>query len=92
MATQDEIKKQIKRVVLIERLQLEDITAEEIGDDTPLFDGGLALDSVEAFEVIVGVEELFGMSLNEVPEHELRESLRTVASIARLVSDNTGSA
>ena len=43
-----ELKKQI-----IEVLNLEDVTPEEIDNDAPLFGEGLGLDSIDALELIV---------------------------------------
>ena len=46
-----ELKKQI-----IEVLNLEDVTPEEIDNDAPLFGEGLGLDSIDALELIVDDE------------------------------------
>ncbi len=48
--------------VLIRRLNLE-ITPEKIDDDSPLFGMGLGLDSIDSLELVVGVEEEFGVSV-----------------------------
>ncbi|WP_304224598.1 phosphopantetheine-binding protein [Gracilinema caldarium] len=48
--------------VLIHRLNLE-ITADKIDDDSPLFGMGLGLDSIDSLELVVGVEEEFGVSV-----------------------------
>lgn len=54
------------RDMIAERLNL-GINAEDIADDRPLFDpnqpGSLGLDSIEALEIVVGVEELFGVRI-----------------------------
>jgi len=49
---------------LIDRLRL-DCRAEEIDDDTFLFSGGLALDSIAAADIIVGLQFRFGVLLSE---------------------------
>ncbi|MCC3372468.1 phosphopantetheine-binding protein [Cohnella sp. REN36] len=81
----EEIKQTVKEKLLVERLELEDVTPEEIGDDTPLFGEGLGLDSVEAFEVMVGLEAVFGVMVEGIPADRLREHLFNVSSIARFV-------
>lgn len=60
--TQNEIKARLKQM-LIERLFL-NVTPEEIPDDEPLMDA-LGIDSVALFEVVVGLEDEFGITLDE---------------------------
>jgi acyl carrier protein len=52
--------------VLIEGLNLEDITPEEIEDNIPLFgDEGLGLDSVDSIELVLIIEKEYGVKINE---------------------------
>lgn len=44
------LEKEIKTLI-IESLELEDITADDIKDDEPLFISGLGLDSIDALEL-----------------------------------------
>ncbi|WP_339304055.1 phosphopantetheine-binding protein [Paenibacillus sp. FSL R5-0519] len=81
----DEIKQTIKQTLLIDRLKLEDITIEEITDDMILFGEELGLDSVEAFEVMVGMEEVYGVMVEDLPATELKIHLKNVQSIAELI-------
>lgn len=64
MKTLEEIKTIIKETILIERLELEDITPEDIKDDMQLFGDGLGLDSVEGLEVVAGLEDLFNIKIS----------------------------
>ncbi|OPY03371.1 MAG: Acyl carrier protein [Syntrophorhabdus sp. PtaB.Bin184] len=50
--------------VLIEKLRLP-LEADEIAEDSPLFGLGLGLDSVDALEIVVGVEQEFGLSITD---------------------------
>jgi len=51
----DEIKGKV-----IEALNLDGMTPEDIADDAPLFgDGGLGLDSIDALELIVMMEKYY---------------------------------
>ena len=50
--------------LIIERLGL-DFIPEEIDDDSPLFGMGLGLDSVDALDLVVGVEDKFGVQIGE---------------------------
>lgn len=65
---------------LIDRLQLE-FQPEDIDDDTFLFGAGLQLDSIDAMEIIIGVQARFGVV---VPDGELA-ALRTVNTLADFV-------
>ena len=55
-----ELKKQI-----IEVLNLEYVTPEEIDNDAPLFGEGLGLDSIDALELIVLIEKNYGIKLKD---------------------------
>jgi acyl carrier protein len=66
------------RAVLIEDLRVE-LPAEQIDPDTPLFGTGLALDSIDAVDLIVGLERRTGVRLaDDVPG---RLGLRSVAMV-----------
>jgi acyl carrier protein len=48
---------------VIDSLQLEGVRPEAIGDDQPLFKGGLGLDSIDALELVVALEQRGGWSI-----------------------------
>jgi len=51
---------------LIEGLALEDIDPSEIGDNDALFNEGLGLDSVDAIELVVILENEFGIKFKDM--------------------------
>jgi acyl carrier protein len=53
-----DLKKQI-----VDQLNLQDIRPEEIGDDEPLFVEGLGLDSIDALELIVLLQQHYKIKL-----------------------------
>lgn len=66
-------KNEIKEII-IKNLELQ-MSADEIDDEAPLFseeDGGLGLDSVEALQIITGLEEYYSISieLSEDPQKD----------------------
>lgn len=76
------IEHRVKQVI-IRTLSLE-VDADEIDDADALFGGGLGLNSMATIEIIVGLEEEFGI---EVPDEKLRvelfDSVQTLADYVR---------
>lgn len=66
--------------LIISRLKLE-IEPEEIEDDQPLFGEGLGLDSIDALELVLGLEQEFGV---KVEDEEV--GVKAFASIDALVA------
>ena len=78
----------IRTRIIHEGLELEEIGIElaEVTDDVPLFDDdGLNLDSIDALEVLAGVQREFGLSLPDVDQAFMAEHCSTVGRLARLV-------
>ncbi|HEX3855908.1 MAG TPA: acyl carrier protein [Verrucomicrobiae bacterium] len=77
-----ELKTQIKQM-LIENLMLK-VSAEEIGDDQPLFGpGSLGLDSVDALQLVVALEKNYGLKLSDT--EAARKTMQTVNAIAAAI-------
>ena len=81
----EELKQNLKEQI-IERLNLEDINIADISNDMPLFGGGLGLDSIDALELIVLLENDYGVEL-ENPE-EGKEVFSTINSMADYIEKN----
>lgn len=81
------------KIGLIERLNLYQ-SVKQIDDDTPLFGSGLKLDSVDATEVIVLLDETFGIRVKEGDDPSYMRSVNTLASfvIAKQGETTNGSA
>ena len=71
---------------IIEALNLEEITAEEIATDAPLFGEGLGLDSIDALELIVLMEKRYGIKLKDPSVG--REIFRSINVMARYIAEN----
>lgn len=65
---------------IIKQLNLNDKKAEDIGDDEPLFVAGLGLDSIDALELIVLLQQEYNVKLNNAEEGQsVFRSVRTMA-------------
>ena len=51
--------------LIIERLQLEGVTPNDIDAAAPLFGDGLGLDSIDALELVIGIEKEFGVRIQD---------------------------
>jgi acyl carrier protein len=83
---EDEIvlRQRIKKM-MVENLMLQ-ISAEEIKDDQPLFGpGSLGLDSVDALQLVVGLDKTFGLKI-PTPD-AARDILKNVNTIAAAVKN-----
>lgn len=76
------------KVMLVRDLNLKARAPESIGDDEPLFGdgGGLGLDSLDALQIAMSIEERFGVRIPE--DEEARSVFRSVASLAQFVVDS----
>ena len=66
---------------LIEELNLEEITPEDIDTDAPLFGNeGLGLDSIDALEIILLLEKHYGIRITDPKEgKDIFYSVKTLA-------------
>lgn len=65
---------------IITQLNLEDISVEDLADDTPLFGDGLGLDSIDALELIVMLDKSYGIKLADPKEgRKIFETIQTMA-------------
>lgn len=79
-----ELKRKLKEMI-IEELQLEDITPDEIDDDAPLFGEGLDLDSLDAVELVVQLQVYFGVEIKNIEDG--RPALQSINTLANFVRE-----
>lgn len=74
-----ELKENLKRQI-VEQLNLKEIKPEDIGDDTPLFVEGLGLDSIDALELIVLLQQQYGIRMTRAEDGpKIFHSVNTMA-------------
>ena len=82
----DDLVLELKKLI-IGTLRLEDIFPEDIEDDGPLFGDGLGLDSIDALELVVALEKVYGVV---IPDSEVGEKVfRSVNTLARFVKEQS---
>jgi len=80
------LEEEVKQLI-IEALVLEDVTAAEIELDAPLFVEGLGLDSIDALELAMALEERYGVKIGDDPEQN-RKIFASVRALTAFVSEN----
>lgn len=81
-----QLEEEIKQVI-INVLQLEDITPADIVADAPLFLEGLGLDSIDALELGVAIQKRYGISLS-AESAETRNHFASVRTLAAMIASN----
>ncbi|MBS7321611.1 MAG: acyl carrier protein [Myroides sp.] len=81
----DALKQELKERI-VNALNLEDISTEDIQDNDPLFGDGLGLDSIDALELIVLLDKEYGIKLAD-PKLG-KEIFQSVETMAQYVAAN----
>lgn len=79
----ENLKLQIKELI-IDRLRLEGMTPDDIEDSAPLFGEGLGLDSIDSLELVLGIEQKFGVKIQD--EELGQKVLASVDALAAFVA------
>jgi acyl carrier protein len=77
------LEQEVKQMI-IDVLQLEDVTPADIDADAPLFVEGLGLDSIDALELGVALQKRYGITLSADSE-ETRAHFKSVNALAKLI-------
>ena len=75
--------------LIIKSLELEDITVDDIDDETPLFIDGLGLDSIDALELGMALKKKYNLKMSSNKE-ENKQYFYSVKTLADYVRSNAG--
>lgn len=74
--------------LIIQRLKLVEMTPEMIEIDAPLFGEGLGLDSIDALELVLGLEKEFGVI---IPDAEVgKRVFQSVRTMTQYILEQQG--
>jgi Acyl carrier protein len=73
------------KALIIEVLNLEEITPEDIDTQAPLFGDGLGLDSIDALELGLAIKNQYGIVLSSESE-ETKKAFYSVKTLADFIS------
>ena len=80
------LEQEVKQLI-IDALQLEDITVNDIETDAPLFVDGLGLDSIDALELGVALQKRYGIALS-ADSNDTRRHFASVRALIELIENN----
>ena len=87
MQGQTEREKELAELI-VESLNLEDVSASEIEPDEPLFGEGLGLDSIDALELALAITQKYGVQL-KADDNNVQQVFSSLRSLNAFVVENT---
>jgi len=81
-----DIKAKLKKV-LIEELNLEGLTPEDIQDDAPIFREGLGLDSLDAVEIVMLLKKHFGVEIKNMEDS--KPAFQSINTLSAFIAART---
>ena len=86
MQNSENLETEIKELI-IDSLMLEDVTPDDIVTEDPLFVEGLGLDSIDALELAIALENKYGVKIEDDPD-ENRKIFMSTQSLSDFVKAN----
>jgi len=76
--------RKILKSLIIETLDLEDVSPEDIIDDEPLFGEGLGLDSIDALELGLAIKKTFDVKI-EANSEKTKEHFYSINNLVQFI-------
>ena len=73
--------------LIVDALNLEDVTPEEVDPEAPLFREGLGLDSIDALELSMAISQKYGFKIQSDSE-ENADIFASLRSLSRHIEQN----
>ena len=73
--------------LIIDTLNLEDVSPSDIADDAPLFVEGLGLDSIDALELGIAIKNRYDITMNSDDEANIQH-FASVNSLVKFIEEN----
>ncbi|MGF1756143.1 phosphopantetheine-binding protein [Vibrio makurazakiensis] len=83
----DTLHNELKQLI-IDALNLEDMSIDEIETDAPLFGDGLGLDSIDALELGLAIKKKYNIVI-DADDSNTRQHFASVANLANYISSQT---
>ena len=74
--------------LIVESLNLEDVSADEILPEDPLFGEGLGLDSIDALELALAITQKYAVQL-KTDDESVKQAFGTLRSLNAFVVENS---
>ena len=87
MQAQSDHEKEVAELI-IESLNLEDVSAAEIEPEAPLFGEGLGLDSIDALELALAITQKYSVQL-KADDANVQEVFGSLRSLSAYIADQT---
>ena len=87
MQTQTEQETELAELI-VESLNLEDVTAKEINPEDPLFEEGLGLDSIDALELALAITQKYSIQL-KADDKNMQQAFGTLRTLNTYIMENT---
>lgn len=73
--------------MIIEAVNLEDVTLDEIDPNEPIFNDGLGLDSIDALEISLELNKRYGIKIKS-GDQNVGDVFASIASLSEFVQAN----
>jgi len=70
--------------LIIDTLDLEDMSVDDIDNDAPLFNDGLGLDSIDALELGLAIRKKYGIKI-EADKEDVVKIFSSVSTLAKYI-------
>lgn len=85
MQVEQNLKSELKKQI-IESLNLQGMTIDQIDDEAPLFGEGLGLDSIDSLELMVLLERNYGIKIEDAREG--RKAMQNINAMVAYIEEH----